>query len=101
MRPSFAPIINDRSAWRGSELAKDRSWITTFSQAELDELDAALQGVLAKNIPLLEITRDDFPLPRLAQYSRSTLPSCIPVAASSCCAAFRCASTATRMPRSS
>jgi len=66
MSQNFAPIISDRSAWRGSDLAGDRSWIYTFSRAELDELDAALQRVLAKGIPLLEITRDDFPLPLLA-----------------------------------
>lgn len=66
MTPAFAPIINDQSAWRGSDLAKDRSWIYKFSAAEIEEVDAALHLVLAKNIPLLEITRDEFPLPRLA-----------------------------------
>ena len=66
MSQNFAPIIAGRSAWHGSELAKDRSWIYTFSAAELDELDAALQHVLAKGTPLLQITRDDFPLPQLA-----------------------------------
>lgn len=66
MPETFAPIISDRSAWRGSDLNKDRSWIYEFSADEIAEIDAALHHVLSKGISLLEITRDDFPLPRLA-----------------------------------
>src|SRR5262245_46769812 len=63
---NFAPIINGRSAWRGSDLAKDRSWIYEFTPEQLAELDAALQSVLARGLPLLQIKREDFPLPKLA-----------------------------------
>jgi len=65
MAHGFAPVICDRSAWRGSDLVKDRSWVYELSAAEIEELDAALQQVLEKNIPLFKIVRNDFPLPRL------------------------------------
>ena len=61
-----ATEISGRSAWLGSDLAKDRSWIQVFTPAELAELHAALLGVVARKIKLEEIGREDFPLPTLA-----------------------------------
>jgi hypothetical protein len=66
MAPNFAPVINDRSAWSGSSLADDRSWVYEFRADELAEIDAALKHVTEKRIPMFEIRREDFPLPRLA-----------------------------------
>jgi hypothetical protein len=54
------------AAWRGPELAASDDWIHVFSDAEVVELEAALDHVKRNNIPLHDITREDFPLPTLA-----------------------------------
>lgn len=53
------------TAWLGSELVRERSWIYVFCPTELGELDAALRGVLSRSIALETIRREDFPLPTL------------------------------------
>lgn len=58
--------VNDRSAWLGSDLAKDQSWIVTFTPAELADLDTALRDVVRKKLPLEAVDRETFPLPTLA-----------------------------------
>jgi len=61
-----AALVKDRSAWLGSDLAGDQSWIYPFTPAELDDLDTALRQVIRKKIPLEAIDRASFPLPTLA-----------------------------------
>ena len=58
--------IRDRSAWTVADLERDRSWDATLGAREIAELDAAIAGVESRGQPLLEITRNDFPLPTLA-----------------------------------
>lgn len=58
--------ITDASAWRGPELARDRSWIWCLDDAEIAEIDAALAVVKRRGLPAGEFTREDFPLERLA-----------------------------------
>jgi hypothetical protein len=87
------PAISDRSAWLGSELADDPSWIYHFTPPELDELDAAMRSFVNRGVPLEQMRYEDFPLPTLGP----TLQQCLAEtgAASCCCAACRCSTTAT------
>jgi len=57
--------VGDLSAWLGSELARDRSWIHHLTATDIEELDAALRGVISRGLPLERVRRADFPLPRL------------------------------------
>jgi hypothetical protein len=53
-------------AWNGAELRNRTDWIRPFSRAELEELDAALRAVQRRGLDWVDITREDFPLPRFA-----------------------------------
>lgn len=57
--------LDSPAAWRGPELARGGDWITTVSPAQIAELDAALDAVRARNLPLGSIGRAEFPLPTL------------------------------------
>jgi hypothetical protein len=52
--------------WRGPEMAgKPDEWTHVLTAAERDDLDAAVQAVRGRKLEILEISRDDFPLPVL------------------------------------
>jgi len=51
-------------AWKGADLRRSRDWIRPFTPAELDEIDAALQGVKRRGLEWIAVTAEDFPLPR-------------------------------------
>lgn len=52
-------------AWQGGVLSRSDDWIYRLSDAEIAELDTAMRAGLARGIPLLDVTREDFPLPTL------------------------------------
>lgn len=60
-------ILEPRCAWRAADVADESIWTEQLSREELEELDAALRAALEKSTDVLEITRDDFPLPGLAK----------------------------------
>jgi hypothetical protein len=60
-RPVLGPF-----AWHGRELARSDGWRWTWPPSALAEIDAAVRTARARGVPLLEITRDDFPLPGCA-----------------------------------
>lgn len=60
-------ILEPQCEWRSDALADESIWTETFTAAELEELDAALRHALAKSEDVLEIGREDFPLPRLRE----------------------------------
>jgi Taurine catabolism dioxygenase TauD, TfdA family len=49
------------AAWRGASLLRGEDWQVDWTDAELDEIDAAIQSSAA--IPPDELTREMFPLP--------------------------------------
>ena len=55
------------AAWRGAELARDESWIVRLEDGPIDELDRARAAVRERGLSLDAMTRDDFPLPGLAE----------------------------------
>jgi len=63
---SHTPVVLEpQCEWRSDELHDESLWTETFSAAELEELDAALRHALARSTDVLDIGRDDFPLPGL------------------------------------
>ena len=58
----------DRSGpaeWRGPEMAARDDWLYSFSEAEIAEIEAAVAGVRARGLDIIDVTRTAFPLPRL------------------------------------
>ena len=53
------------SVWMGTNLAQTDDWNIRLTAKDIEELDAALVSVENLNIPVHEITVDDFVLPRL------------------------------------
>ena len=47
----MTPITGPK-AWRGDRLATDQSWIVTFTEAEIAEIDRALAAAKATGRPL-------------------------------------------------
>ena len=60
-------ILEPLCAWRAADVADESTWTERLSREELEELDSALRAALEKSTDVLEITRDDFPLPGLAK----------------------------------
>ena len=58
-------VLESQCEWRASDVADESTWTESLTSEELDELDAALRAALEKSNDVLEITRDDFPLPGL------------------------------------
>ncbi len=63
--------IVDRSAWRRAELEGDRSWIHTLDADEVRELEEGWAQVRAAGIPVAQVRRDVFALPRLEHKLRA------------------------------
>ncbi len=66
--------ITDASAWTRADIEADDRWTYTLTDAEIADLEAALRGLQGRDGKLLDITRQDFPLPvlgpRLAEIER-------------------------------
>ena len=62
--------IEDASAWRAANFARDFSWIVTWSDADLTELEAALRHACRLGMTAETVTRDGFPLPTPARRAR-------------------------------
>jgi len=57
--------INEPCAWLGSELQDEKSWLTQLTSRNLEEIEAALQNVKARNLKMEEISPSDFAIPSL------------------------------------
>lgn len=58
------PVI-DPAEWTGEELAQSEDWKFALTEAEIAEIDAAIDGVEARGLEIKDITLEDFPLPTL------------------------------------
>lgn len=63
--PHTPRILEPRCEWGAADVADAALWTERLSDAECSELDAALRHALARSDDVLEIGRDDFPLPTL------------------------------------
>jgi len=55
----------DPADWRAEDIAGSEEWIYRLSPAEVAEIEDAVAGIEARGLDIQNITRDDFPLPRL------------------------------------
>ena len=58
-------------AWYGREMRARDDWIVNLDGASLEEVERAVAGVEARGLSILEIGRDDFPLPLLGPELRA------------------------------
>lgn len=64
--PHTPRILEPQAAWTAADVADESTWTELFDGDEPAELDAALRHALgAKGDDVLQIERDDFPLPNL------------------------------------
>ena len=61
----MTPITGPK-AWRGDRLTNDPSWIVTFTDADIAEMERALTAAKSTGRAMAEIGREQFPLPTLA-----------------------------------
>ena len=55
--------VTGPQAWYGADMAETDEWIHTLSAAEIAEIDAALEAVKDRTDDLLDVAKEDFPLP--------------------------------------
>ncbi len=60
-------ILERDCEWQARDVADESSWTEVFDREEQEELDAALRHALAVSSDVLEVAREDFPLPGLAR----------------------------------
>jgi len=58
-------ILETGCEWRAGDVADEAAWTEVFTKAEVAEIDAAIVQARAKSEDLLDIGKDDFPLPTL------------------------------------
>ena len=58
--------ITEPCAWMRADIAGSDDWQHGLTGAEIDDLDRALKGIRNPGGRLIDITRDDFPLPVLS-----------------------------------
>lgn len=58
--------IGGRLAWKSADLAADPSWIHRLTESEIAELEAAAAHSRTTVADILDLRREDFPLPTLA-----------------------------------
>ena len=59
-------LIGDSFAWTAPRLLQRDDWVCRLDASDIAELDAAVHLTRDRNLAIQEITRDDFPLDRLA-----------------------------------
>lgn len=65
-QPVLEPVSGAR-VWLGPEIARQQhDWTSVLDEADLLELDAALAQAQTRGLGILELTPNNFPLPRLA-----------------------------------
>ena len=59
-------VLEERCEWTAATVGGEEAWTVRFTGDELAELDASLRHALDRSDDVLQLTRDDFPLPNLA-----------------------------------
>ncbi len=63
--PDTLEPVSGPSAWYGSDYQDSDEWIHAFTGDEIEELEAAIDGVTERGLEISEIEREDFHLPTL------------------------------------
>jgi alpha-ketoglutarate-dependent taurine dioxygenase len=64
--PSALEPLETHAEWRARDIADRSRWTYRLTDADVAELEAALAHARARCADVLDVTRDDFPLPTLA-----------------------------------
>ena len=67
------PEVRDRSAWYGADLAQSQDWIQRLSQAEIAEVERAVERLEEAQVGLTTISAANVPLPTLGVRLRGLL----------------------------
>jgi hypothetical protein len=67
MFATLPPLATGPSAWTRADAEADRSWVYELDAAELDELETATDGLVARGLSPLDFQKQDFPLPTLGR----------------------------------
>jgi alpha-ketoglutarate-dependent taurine dioxygenase len=59
-------VLEEQCEWTAADVADEDLWTEHLTDAELAELDASVRHALRRSDDVLELTKDDFPLPTLA-----------------------------------
>jgi alpha-ketoglutarate-dependent taurine dioxygenase len=59
-------VLEPQCEWTAADVADELMWTEHFSDAELAELETSLQHALGRSRDLLDLTKEDFPLPTLS-----------------------------------
>jgi hypothetical protein len=60
-------ILEPQCEWTAKDVADEATWTEVLTATECAELDGALRAALEKSDDILDIDRDDFPLPQLSR----------------------------------
>jgi Taurine catabolism dioxygenase TauD, TfdA family len=63
--PSTPQPVRGPSVWYGRDLADRDDWVYRLSETEIEEIDAAVDVVQQRGLPMRDVTRSEFPLPSL------------------------------------
>ena len=66
-REILTRVLDDPAAWRGDRMVDRSDWVIHLDEAMVQELEAAVAAVSKRRIDVLAVTRDDFPLVRMAR----------------------------------
>ena len=64
-------VLETACEWKAGDVADETAWTETFSAAEVEELEAAIEAAFARSDDFLEIGKEDFPLPTLGPRLKS------------------------------
>ncbi len=67
MSDRTAHFLGGPEVWSIAELKDSTDWIQYIEPAEVDEIDTMLKAFRGRTTPLTELSRDDFPMPCIAQ----------------------------------
>ncbi len=59
------PVFQDATAWYGPAMAGRDDWIHRLDDADIAEIDAAVNQAIARKLDFVTLGAADFPLPRL------------------------------------
>lgn len=66
MRPQDVTLLEPSAEWRRPDVADPEQWTERLSEGELEELHRALLHAKSKSSDVLDLSKDDFPLPTFA-----------------------------------
>ncbi|MCZ6637727.1 MAG: TauD/TfdA family dioxygenase, partial [Alphaproteobacteria bacterium] len=61
----MSPVV-DSGCWRAADVAGREDWIYRLDEGEIAEVMDAVTGLEARGLDIKDVTREDFPLPRLS-----------------------------------